>query len=77
MAEGRKRHPLRQVMPHPRGTDDGIAQLRALGLQEGELLELLSALPLRHLLGTVLCRNLSFKESDLSGKAIDILTSRG
>jgi hypothetical protein len=34
------------VSPHPWRTDNGKPQLRASGLQKGELLELLPALPL-------------------------------
>ncbi len=49
MVEGRKPHPLRQVMPRPWGSDNGVAQLRAPGLQKGELLKLLPTLPLRRL----------------------------
>jgi hypothetical protein len=41
MAEGCKPHPLIQVMPHTWGTDDGVTQLGAPGLQKGELLKLL------------------------------------
>jgi hypothetical protein len=64
-------------MPHPVGTDDGVVQLRASGLQKGELLKLLSALPLRHLPGLMLCCKLALKEGDLLDKAFGILTSRG
>jgi hypothetical protein len=39
MAQGSNLHPLRHVIPHPGRTDDGEAQLGALGLQEGELLK--------------------------------------
>jgi hypothetical protein len=77
MAEGRKLHPLRQVMPHPWGTDDGMAQLEGLGLQKGEILELLSVLHLTHLPGPALRHKLILKESDLLGKAFGILASRG
>jgi hypothetical protein len=38
-------------MPRLWGTNDGMAQLRALGLQKGELLESCLALPLRHFPG--------------------------
>jgi hypothetical protein len=38
------------VIPHLCRTKNGKAQLRALGLQKGELLELLLVLPLRLLL---------------------------
>jgi hypothetical protein len=77
MAEGHKPHPLIQVMPHPWGTNDGMTQLIASGLQKGELLELFSVLPLRHLLGLMLGRKLVLKEGELLDKAFDILTSRG
>jgi hypothetical protein len=77
MAEGRKLHPFRQVMPHPLGTDDGMAQLEAPGLQKGELLELLKVLPLRHLPGLALHSKLILKESHLPRKAFSIPTSRG
>jgi hypothetical protein len=70
-------HYLKQVMPHQSGTDDGMAQLRALSLQKGELLKLLSTLPLRHLSGPTLHCKLTLKEGDLSDKAIGILVSRG
>jgi hypothetical protein len=32
MVKGRNPHLLRLVMPHPRGTDDGMTQLGTLGL---------------------------------------------
>jgi hypothetical protein len=69
-------HPLRQVIPRPRGTNNGMAQLRAPGLRRGELLKLLLALPLRHLSGPTLCCKLALKEGGLPEKAFDILTSR-
>jgi hypothetical protein len=47
MAEGSDLHPLRQVSSHPQRTDYGKAQFGAPGLQKGELLNLLPALPLR------------------------------
>jgi hypothetical protein len=77
MVEGHMPHPLRLVMPHTWGTDDGVAQLGALGLKKGELLKLLSTLPLRHLSGPMLRRKLTLKEGDLSDKTFDILMSRG
>jgi hypothetical protein len=40
---------LLPVIPHLWGTDNGMAYLRALGLQKGELLKLLPVLPNRHL----------------------------
>jgi hypothetical protein len=64
-------------MPHPWVTDDGVAQLGTPGLQKGELLKLLSALPLRHLPGPVLHHNLILKESYHPGKAFSILARRG
>jgi hypothetical protein len=70
-------HHLRQVIPHPRGTDDGMVQLRAQGLQKGELLKLLLVLPLRHLSGPMLRRKLALKEGDLPGKAFGIIARRG
>jgi hypothetical protein len=54
-----------------------MTQLIASGLQKGELLELFSMLPLRHLLGLMLGRKLVLKEGKLLDKAFDILTSRG
>jgi hypothetical protein len=54
-----------------------MAQLRAPGLQKGELLKLLSPLPLRHLSGLTLHRKLTLKEGDLLVKAISILASIG
>jgi hypothetical protein len=77
MAVGHKPHPLRLVMPHTWGTDDGMAHLGAPGLQKGELLKLLMVLPLRHLSGLMLLRKLTLKEGDLSDKAFSILMSRG
>jgi hypothetical protein len=83
MVEGRKSHPLKQVMPHPRGTNDSVTQLGAPSLLKGELQKLLSTFPLRHgpdapsLAGLMLRRKLILKESNLSNKAISILTSRG
>jgi hypothetical protein len=77
MVEGRVPHPLRQVIPRLWGTDNGMAQLRARGLQTGELLELLSALPLRHLSSLTLYRKLALKKGKLRDKAFDILVSRG
>jgi hypothetical protein len=77
MAEGCKPHPLRQVIPRPWGTDDGVMQLRALGLQKGELHKLFSVLPLRHLLSLTLRGKLVLKKGDLIGKAFGIITSRG
>jgi hypothetical protein len=69
--------PLKHVMPHPWGTNDGMAQLRTSGLQKGELLKLLSVLPLRHLSGPMLSHKLALKEDDLLDKAFSILTCRG
>jgi hypothetical protein len=77
MAEGRKPHPFRQVMPHLWGTNDGVAQLRASCLQKGELLKLLPALPLRCLLGPMLHFTLALKEGNLLDKAFGILASKG
>jgi hypothetical protein len=77
MVEGHKPHPIRQVMRRPWGTDDDMTQLRDSGLQKGELLELLSALPLRHLPSLSLYLKLVLKEGDLPDKAFSILTSRG
>jgi hypothetical protein len=54
-----------------------MTQLRAPGLQKGELLELCLALPLRHFLGTMLRHMLILKEGDLPGEAFGIHTSRG
>jgi hypothetical protein len=70
MAEGRMPHPLRQMMPCPWGTNDGVAHLRARGLQKGEPLKLLSLLPLRHLSDLTLHQKLALKEGG-------ILMSRG
>jgi hypothetical protein len=64
-------------MPHPWGTDDGMTQLGTSGLQKGELLELLSVLPLRHLPGPTLRHKLILKEGDLLGKALGIFMGRG
>jgi hypothetical protein len=64
-------------MPSLWGIDDGMAQIRAPSLQKGELLKLLSALSLKHLLGWTLRHKLALKEGDLSDKAFGILTSRG
>jgi hypothetical protein len=77
MAEGHMLHPLKQVMPYPCGTDDGVAHLGATGLQKGELLKLLSVLPLGHLSGPTLCSKLTLKEGELLEKAFGILTSKG
>jgi hypothetical protein len=63
-------HPLRQMMPCPWGTNDGVAQLRAPGLQKGEPLKFLSLLPLRHLSDLTLHQKLALKEGG-------ILMSRG
>jgi hypothetical protein len=63
-------------MPCQWGTDDGVAQLGAPGLHKGELLELLLALPLKHLLGLTLHCKLALKEGDLLDKAFGILMSR-
>jgi hypothetical protein len=48
VVEGSNSYPLRQVIPHPWWANNGKAQLRALGLQKGELLKLLLALPFGH-----------------------------
>jgi hypothetical protein len=77
IAEGRKPHPLRQVMPRPWGSDDGVTLLRALGLQKDELLKMFSSLPLKHLLSLMLCDKLVLKKGDLTGKAFGIFMSRG
>jgi hypothetical protein len=77
MAEGRKLHPLRQVMPRSWGTNDGMTQLETPGLQKGELPKLFSALPLRHLPSLTLRCKLIIKEGNLPGKAFDIFTGRG
>jgi hypothetical protein len=76
MAEGHKLHPLRQVMPHPWGTNNGMAKLGALGLQKGELLKLLLE-PLGHLSGLMLHCKLALKEGNLPDKAFSILARRG
>jgi hypothetical protein len=70
-------HPLTQVIPRSWGTDDGVAQLRASGLQKGELLNFFSVLPLSHLSGPMLSHKLALKEGDLPDETIVILTSRG
>jgi hypothetical protein len=49
MVEGREPHPSRQVIPYLWVTNNGMAQLKPPGLQKGELLKLLPALPLRYL----------------------------
>jgi hypothetical protein len=54
-----------------------MAQLKALVLQKGELLKLLSVLPFRHLPDLTLRHKLALKEGDLSDKAFYILASRG
>jgi hypothetical protein len=54
-----------------------MVQLRAQGLQKGELLKLLLVLPLRHLSGQMLRRKLALKEGDLPGKAFGIIARRG
>jgi hypothetical protein len=77
MMKIRKPHLLRQVMPQPWGTNDGLAQLRVSGLQKGELLELCLALPLGLFPGPTLCCKLILKEGDLLDKALGILMSRG
>jgi hypothetical protein len=77
MAEGRMPHPLRQVMHHPWGTNDGVAQLGAPSLEKGDLLKLLSVLPLRYLSGPTPRRELALKEGDLPDKSFVIFTSRG
>jgi hypothetical protein len=64
-------------MPYLWGIDIGVAQLRASGLQKGELLKLLLMLPLRHLLGPTLRCKLILKEGDLPDKSFGILMSRG
>jgi hypothetical protein len=64
-------------MPHPWGTNNGVAQLRAPGLQKGELHKLLSTHPLRHLSGLTLDRKLALKEGDLLDKAFNILAVIG
>jgi hypothetical protein len=69
--------PLKHVMPHPWGTNDGMAQLGTSGLQKGEILKLLSVLPLRHLSVPMLCHKLALKEGNLLDKAFSILTCRG
>jgi hypothetical protein len=53
-----------------------MTQLGTPVQQKGGLLKLLSALPLRHLLGPTLCHKL-LKKGDLSGKAFGIFTGRG
>jgi hypothetical protein len=70
-------HPLKQVIPHPWENDDGMAQLGAPTLERGELLKLLSALPLRHLSSLMLRCKVALKEGDLPDKAFGILRSRG
>jgi hypothetical protein len=50
-----------------------MTQLRASGLLKGELLELLSMLPLRHLSSPMLRGELIVKKGDLMGKAFSIL----
>jgi hypothetical protein len=64
-------------MPRPRGTDDNVTQLKAPGLYKGELFELFSVLPLRHLPGLKLHRKLTLMENDLPDVVLSILTSRG
>jgi hypothetical protein len=59
-----------------RRADDRKAQLRAPSLQKGELLELLSVLPLKHLPHPTLLRKLILKEHDFSREAIGVSTSR-
>jgi hypothetical protein len=54
-----------------------MTQLGTSGLQKGELLELLSVLPLRHLPGPTLRHKLILKEGDLLGKALGIFMGRG
>jgi hypothetical protein len=49
VAEGSDLDPLQQVIPHPWRTDNGKTQLRALGVQTGELLKVLSVPLLEHL----------------------------
>jgi hypothetical protein len=77
MVEGHMLHPVRQVMPHPWGTDNGVTQLRAPGLLKGELPKLFSVLPIRLLLGSMLRHKLALKEGDLLDKVFSILASRG
>jgi hypothetical protein len=48
-ANSHELHPLRQVIPHPWGTDNSKTLFRASGPQKGELLKLLLMLLLRHL----------------------------
>jgi hypothetical protein len=64
-------------MPRPWWTGDGMTQLRASSLQKGELLKLLSALPLRRLPDPTLRRKLTLKKANLLDKAFGILASRG
>jgi hypothetical protein len=54
-----------------------MTQLRAMSLQKGELLELLSALPLRHLPSLTLRGKLILKKGDLTSKAFTIFMSSG
>jgi hypothetical protein len=54
-----------------------VTQLRALGLHKGELLELLSVLPLKHLPSLTLRDHLFLKKGNLTGKAFGIFMSRG
>jgi hypothetical protein len=47
------------------------------GLLKGELLKLLSTIPLRHLSCLTVCSKVTLGEGDLSDKAFSIIASRG
>jgi hypothetical protein len=76
MAEGCKPHPLGQLSC-PRRADDGMAHLIAPSLQKGELLEMLSMLPLRCLHRPTLLYKLVLEEDDFPRIILGIGTSRG
>jgi hypothetical protein len=75
VVKGNGLHPHRQVIPHPWWANNGEIQLRALGLQKGELLELLLVLPQTPSTPTRLCM-LALKEGDLLDKALYVFKSR-
>jgi hypothetical protein len=64
-------------MSCPRRANDGMAQLKAPTLQKGELLEVLSVLPLRRLLCPMLLHKLALKENNFLHNALGVNTRRG
>jgi hypothetical protein len=76
VAEGSDLHPLQQVIPHAWRTDNGKAQLRAPGLQKGELVKQAMRILLGHFLSPVHLYKITFEKGDLPDKAFYLLTSR-